>query len=84
MGKRVSIYEKALLDALFLTLRNLAVPKLVVKQQSNNDVHGYDIYNNVYSYRRGLRRCSFRLKGDARATMRETSDKTDSHASFCI
>ena len=62
MGKRVSIYEKALLDALFLTLRNLAVPKLVVKQQSNNDVHGYDIYNNVYSYRRGLRRCSFRLQ----------------------
>ena len=45
MGKRVPIYEKALLDALFLTLRNLAVPKLVVKQQSNNDVHGYDIYN---------------------------------------
>ncbi len=63
MGKRVSIYGKALLDALFLTLRNLAVPKLVVKQQSNNDVHGYDIYIiYVYSYRRGLRRCSFRLQ----------------------
>ena len=60
VGNRVSIYGKALLDALFLTHRNLAVPKLIVKQQSNNDVHGYDIYNNVYSYRRGLRRCSFR------------------------
>lgn len=38
----------------------------------------------VYSYKRGLRRCSFRLKGDARATMRETSNKTDSHAFLCV
>lgn len=34
---------KALLDALCLTARNLAVPKLSVKKQSNNDVHGYVI-----------------------------------------
>ncbi|MBO5628436.1 MAG: hypothetical protein J5965_05080 [Aeriscardovia sp.] len=34
---------KALLDALCLTARNLAVPKLSVKNQSNNDVHGYVI-----------------------------------------
>ena len=32
---------KALLDALCLTFRNLAVPKTFVKHQSNNDVHGY-------------------------------------------
>ena len=32
---------KALLDALCLTARNLAVPKLSVKDQSNNDAHGY-------------------------------------------
>ena len=31
--------EKALLDALCLTHRNLAVPKTVVKHQSNNDAH---------------------------------------------
>ena len=34
---------KALLDALCLTARNLAVPKLSVKKQSNNDAHGYVI-----------------------------------------
>ena len=44
MGKRVSIYRKALHDAVFLTLWNLAVPKLVVKQQNDNDTHAYDLY----------------------------------------
>jgi hypothetical protein len=28
-----------------------------------------------YAYRRGLRRCSFNYQGDARASMRGTSDK---------
>ena len=86
VGKRVSIYEKALLDALFLTHWNLAVPhQTSVKNKATMTSMGMVyMFNNVYSYRRGLRRCSFRLKGDARATMRETSDRTDSHALFCI
>ena len=35
---------KALLDALCLTHRNLAVPKQIVKLQSNNDAHGYVVF----------------------------------------
>jgi hypothetical protein len=80
---------KALLDALCLTHRNLAVPNLIVKNQSNNDAHGYVISDkhvadsrhwlscnlSSYTYRRGLQRCSFNYQGDARASMRGTSDK---------
>ena len=37
---------KALLDALFLTFWNLAVPHTFVKQQSNNDAHEYVIFTD--------------------------------------
>ena len=40
---------KALLDALCLTARNLAVPKLSVKKQSNNDAHGYVISDMCFA-----------------------------------
>ena len=78
-----SLYmKKALLDALFLTLRNLAVPKLVVKQQSNNDVHGYVIYVCILYTGVGFGVARFDYKSNARASKSEMSSKTDSHASF--
>ena len=80
---RESLYiKKALLDALFLTLRNLAVPKLVVKQQSNNDVHGYDIYIVYVHTGVGFGVARFDYKSNARASKSGMSNKTDSHASF--
>ena len=46
MKMETYILEKALSYALFLTYRNLAVPKLIVKTQGSGDVYVY-----VYSYR---------------------------------
>lgn len=89
--------EKALLDALCLTTRNLAVPKLSVNNQSNNDVHGYVIsdkwfadshhwlrcsHSRLYTYRRGLRRCSFRQIGRCQSLETWDEQQVDSHASF--
>ena len=90
---------KALLDALCLTHRNLAVPQTFVKHQSNNDVHGYVVSDirfadshyrllcisrRLYTYRRGLRRCSFRQTGDARASESGTSDREIPTLLLCI
>ena len=72
--------------------------KTVVRQQSNNDVHGYVLciclYSQAligivdisckYTYRRGLRRCLSRLLSNARASMSEISSSTDSHAFLFI
>ena len=72
--------EEALLGALYLTLRNLAVPQ-TSHGQCNNDAHGYVIsvlkkqefiiglllMVRVYHIRRGLRRCSFLLVGQCQS-----------------
>ena len=64
-GMRTYILERRTCDALCLTARNLAVSKLSVKNQSNKDAHGYVIsdISRIYTYQRGLRRCSFRQIG---------------------
>ena len=72
-----------------MTHRNLAVPKTVVKRQSNKE-RPFDVYclfglGQLYAYQRGLRRCSFRQLSNARASMRGTSNKVVSHALFlCV
>ena len=42
----------------------------------------FGLENCVDAYRRGLLRCSFGLQGNAKASNRGTSDRTDSRAFF--
>ena len=44
----------------------------------------FGLENCVNAYRRGLLRCSFGLQGNAKASNRGTSDRTDSRAFFFI
>ena len=74
----IDIMKKRLLSALFLTHRNLAV-SISVKDKATVDAHGYVIPNNQgacalvqvqferITYRRGLRRCSFRRIGQCQS-----------------
>ena len=52
------------------------------QKQGNDDAHVY--VSTLIYIRRGLRRCSFRQLGDARASERGTSDNTDPHAFLCV
>ena len=56
-----SIYEKALFDALFLILGNLAVPKTVIENKATMTSMLCYIFDSrrLYMFMRGLRRCSF-------------------------
>ena len=84
------IYRKSVICALCLTGRNLAVPKQIVKLQSNNDAHGYVVFmplivcklllaaydSGIYIHTGvGFGVARSDYLGDARASIRGTSNR---------